>query len=83
MLSCKGGRKLFWPGQIAPRGEDNQDGGDIPRYLHHGEKLPGGGGDKINCYTGTDPCINQPSHMLLIHVFFLLYVCAFWGRHKN
>ena len=49
MLSCKGGRKLFWPGQIAPRGEDNQDGGDIPRYLHHGEKLPGGGGgqDKL------------------------------------
>ena len=39
------------PGQVVARGEDNQGGGqDIPRYLL---SRGGGGGGKINCYTGT------------------------------
>ena len=51
-----GGGKINWPGQLAPRGEDNQGGGQDIRDI-----LPPGGqavqGGKINCYTGVRQCV--------------------------
>ena len=48
------GGKINWPGQLTPGGEDNQGGGKISWEIlpPGGQAVQGGGGGRINCYTG-------------------------------